>query len=62
MDMYKTKYPADYTELNSIMTGVLPADWASKLPNYKPEDKGVATRIHSQTMLNALGGALQAAA
>eukprot|EP00918_Siedleckia_nematoides_P029407 GHVU01063406.1.p1 GENE.GHVU01063406.1~~GHVU01063406.1.p1 ORF type:complete len:540 (+),score=76.02 GHVU01063406.1:107-1621(+) len=55
---YKSKYAEDAAELESIMTGKLPADWAKALPTFTPEDKGVATRIHSQTMLNALGGAI----
>jgi len=55
---YKKKYPEDYAELNSIITGELPAGWADSLPDFTPEDKGVATRIHSQTMLNALGSAI----
>ena len=55
---YKEKYPEDYAELNSIITGELPADWADALPEFTPEDAGVATRIHSQTMLNALGSAI----
>lgn len=55
---YKKKYPEDYEELNSIITGELPAGWADTLPDFTPEDAGVATRIHSQTMLNALGSAI----
>ena len=55
---YKKKYPEDYEELNSIITGELPAGWADSLPDFTPEDAGVATRIHSQTMLNALGSAI----
>ena len=55
---YKKKYPEDYEELNSIITGELPAGWADTLPDFTPEDAGVATRIHSQTMLNALAPAL----
>ena len=43
---------------NSIITGKLPEGWADALPTFTPEDAGVATRIHSQTMLNALGGAV----
>ena len=55
---YKEKYPEDYAEINSIITGELPAGWADALPDFTPEDAGVATRIHSQTMLNALGNAI----
>merc|ERR1711990_458435 len=57
-ETYKSKYPEDAAEFESIMTGKLPAGWEKSLPTFTPEDKGVATRIHSQTMLNALGGAI----
>ena len=55
---YKSKYAEDAAELESIMSGKLPSGWEKSLPTFTPEDKGVATRIHSQTMLNALGGAI----
>jgi transketolase len=55
---YASKYPEDYAEYQSIITGKLPAGWADALPKFTPEDKGVATRIHSQTALNALGGVI----
>jgi transketolase len=55
---YKEKYAEDYAELDSIITGTLPTGWDAALPSFTPEDKGVATRIHSQTMLNALGSAV----
>jgi transketolase len=55
---YKKKYPEDHAELDSIITGKLPEGWADALPSFTPEDAGVATRIHSQTMLNALGSAI----
>jgi len=58
LDTYKEKYAEDFAEFNSIMTGELPSNWADSLPSFTPEDKGVATRIHSQTMLNALGSAI----
>lgn len=48
----------EYAELNSIITGELPADWASALPSFTPEDKALATRLHSQTMLNALANVI----
>merc|ERR1712216_392905 len=55
---YAAKYPEDHAEYQSITTGKLPEGWADSLPSFTPEDKGVATRIHSQTALNALGGAI----
>jgi transketolase len=33
-------------------------DFAKALPTFKPEDKQMATRQHSQTMLNALAPVL----
>ena len=48
---YAAKYPEDYAEYQSITTGKLPEGWADSLPTFTPEDKGVATRIHSQTAL-----------
>ena len=53
--------PQDAKELESIITGKLPAGWEDSLPTFTPEDKGLATRLHSQTMLNALAGAVPGA-
>ena len=55
---YSSKYPEEAAEFKQLMTGELPAGWADALPAFTPEDKGVATRIHSQTMLNALASVL----
>lgn len=51
---YKGKYAEEAAEFESIMTGVFPANWAESLPTFTPEDAGIATRQHSQTMLNAI--------
>jgi hypothetical protein len=40
------------------LSNKLPAGWEKSLPSFTPEDKGLATRLHSQTMLNALAPAL----
>jgi transketolase len=53
-EKYAKEFPAEAKELNSILKGELPADWEKSLPSFTPEDKGLATRLHSQTMLNAL--------
>ncbi|EIE18713.1 transketolase 7 [Coccomyxa subellipsoidea C-169] len=55
---YKDKYPEEYAELNSIYSSALPAGWEDALPTFTPEDKALATRLHSQTMLNALANVL----
>ena len=54
VETYKSKYPEEYKEYESITTGKLPEGWEKALPKFTPEDKGLATRLHSQTMLNAL--------
>ena len=51
---YKGKYPEEWAEYESITTGKLPAGWEKALPTFTSADKGLATRLHSQTMLNAL--------
>ena len=48
----------DAKDLESILYGELPAGWEDSLPTFTPEDKGLATRLHSQTMLNALASAI----
>ncbi len=34
---YAEKYPEEYAEFESIMTGKLPANWAEKLPKFTAE-------------------------
>lgn len=53
-EAYKVKYAEEASEFECIMTGKLPANWADALPSFTPEDAGIATRQHSQTMLNAI--------
>ena len=38
-----------------MLKGELPDNWDSDLPSYTPDDKGLATRKHSQICLGALG-------
>ena len=54
MDSYCSKYKEEGEEFKTLIDGVLPEGWADDLPTFTPEDKGIATRLHSQTMLNAL--------
>lgn len=55
---YAEKYPEEYAEYEAITSGHLPAGWADVLPSFTSADKGLATRLHSQTMLNALSPVL----
>eukprot|EP00887_Chlorella_sp_A99_P002496 scaffold6.g2496.t1 len=55
---YAAKYPEEYAEFEAITSGKLPAGWEKALPKFTSADKGLATRLHSQTMLNALAPVL----
>ena len=58
MDAYAAKYPEEAAEFKGLISGALPSGWESCLPTFTPEDKGLATRLHSQTMLNAIAPAV----
>ncbi|NJR62816.1 MAG: transketolase [Cyanobacteria bacterium CRU_2_1] len=51
---YKTKYSEEAVEFDRLLSGRLPEGWEKVLPTYKPEDKAVASRKHSEICLNAL--------
>ncbi len=55
---YKSKYPTEAAELERLLSGQLPNDWANSLPTYTPDDKALATRQTSEKALNALAQAL----
>ena len=52
---YRKNYPAAAAEFERMLRGELPRGWDQDLPMYTPEDKGLATRKHSQLCLAALG-------
>lgn len=55
---YKAKYPQEAAEFERQITGKLPDGWDKVLPSYTPADKGLATRKHSETCLNALASVI----
>jgi transketolase len=55
---YKAKYPTEAAEFERLVSGKLPEGWNKVLPTYTPEDKGLATRKHSETCLNKLAAVL----
>jgi len=54
LDGYKHLYPTLGMELIRRFNGELPADWASALPNFPADAKGMATRAASGKVINAL--------
>eukprot|EP00798_Chlamydomonas_sp_ICE-L_P015016 gene15016-21086_t len=53
-ETYAAKYPTEYAEFSQLISGELPADWEKSLPTFTMEDKPLATRQNSQSMLNIL--------
>ncbi len=51
---YRKDFPAEASELEMLISGKLPADWAAALPAWKPGDKAIATRVAGGIALNAL--------
>ncbi len=52
---YRSNHPAEAAEFERMLRGELPQGWAKSLPSYTPDDKGQATRKHSQICLGELG-------
>ena len=52
---YQNIYPSEGAELKRMIQGELPESWDSDLPSYTADDKGLATRKHSQICLGTLG-------
>ena len=58
LEEYCGKYKEEGEEFKTLINGVLPEGWADELPTFTEKDKPLATRLHSQTMLNALAPVL----
>ena len=57
-DEYQKKYPDLANELSRRLNGDLPDNWEKSLPEFKPDDKGMASRAASGKVLNSLAGIL----
>ena len=53
-DAYKQDYPALGADLDRRFKGELPEDWDKDLPVFPVDEKGMATRVSSGKVLNAL--------
>ncbi|MFE7777180.1 transketolase [Streptomyces sp. NPDC057445] len=53
-DAYRAAWPELADELERMQRRELPDDWDSKLPDFPPDPKGLATRDSSGQVLNAL--------
>jgi len=54
LDDYRRQHPDDAAQLERMMRGELPKDWAADLPWFKPDPAGLATRVASSKVMNAI--------
>ena len=52
---YRAQYPAEAAQFERQLRVELPQGWDANLASFTPEDKGLATRMHSYNALNAFG-------
>jgi transketolase len=55
---YERQYNKEAKELRQLIDGVLPEGWDSGIPFFPPDAKGVATRVASGKVMNAISPAL----
>lgn len=51
---YRSKFPAEAKQLDSLISGKLPEGWDSGLKPFPADEKGLATRVSSGKVLNML--------
>ncbi|MDP2994341.1 MAG: transketolase, partial [Anaerolineales bacterium] len=54
IDAYRAAQPEKAAELERRLRGELPADWQSAIPVFPADEKGMATRVASGKVINAL--------
>jgi transketolase len=52
---YRRKFPEAAAELTNLIEGLRPEGWQKEIPVFPPDQKGMATRIASQKILEAIG-------
>jgi len=55
---YSQAYPELAEELHQVIQGELPDGWDSDIPVFSPDAKGMATRVASGKVMNAIGSRL----
>ena len=54
MDAYATAHTELFSQWQLMQSGRLPAEWDATVPSFEPDEKGLATRVTSGKVLNAL--------
>ena len=55
---YRASYPIVWNEIENRMTGELGKEWVKALPVFVADEKGIATRVASGQVINAIAGSL----
>jgi transketolase len=53
-DRYRAQFPNEAAQLERMVRGDLPQDWTNDLPWFKPDPAGLATRVASSKVMNAV--------
>ena len=56
MAAYRAKFPALAEQIDQMQRREVPKDWDAMLPTFEPDPKGLASRVASGQVLNALAG------
>jgi transketolase len=57
-DLYIQAFPEPAREFQRVMTGELPGDWKTGLPDFGPDTKEVSTRKASETVMQSLASVI----
>lgn len=55
---YAEAFPAEFKELETLFAGGLPEGWTDSIPEFEADPKGMATRVSSGKVLNAVAAAI----
>jgi transketolase len=53
-EAYRKDFPKEAAEFDMIVRGQLPENWSADIPQWKPSDKPIATRVAGGEAMNAL--------
>ena len=57
-EAYEKQYAKEAAELKQLINGELPEGWDAKIPVFPPDKKGMATRVASGKIMNAISPSL----
>jgi transketolase len=55
---YSEAFPKEFNELKNLFAGELPEGWQDSIPEFETDSKGMATRVSSGKVLNAVAAAI----